>query len=213
MRKIKEAIQLFDSGDTRSFNEIYAGKENLFEDIDDVISPKMKALFESVYATVNGESQMRIHLKEDLAKHDGPKPSGDGVSNAHNPALSKGPTSEVTQSGARQDDDSKLGNEPAMGHGAGPKKSVASGTVQFQEAELKDIFEKAQLKENFELDDDYVSEDADSLDEFHDSVYDGDDDSWGDEFGSDYLDYEDMENDFEFDAADDEYSLENDDWE
>lgn len=154
MKKIKEAIAHFDDpSDTRSFNEIYAGREDLFEgdDIDGIISPKMRKLFESVYGE-HGTGK----LQEDMAKHDGPKPGNDGVSNAHNPPLSKGPTSEVTQSGARQDDDSKLGSEPAKGHGAGPEKKVASGVVQFTEEQNKEfanLFEKAQLKES--LDDEF----------------------------------------------------------
>jgi hypothetical protein len=48
----EEAIQLFDSGESRSFDEIY-GKDNaLFkEGIDDIIDPKMKKLFEATYSS------------------------------------------------------------------------------------------------------------------------------------------------------------------
>lgn len=59
-KRLDEAIQFFDTGETKSFNEIYSGKENLFEDMDDVISPKMKGLFESTYGGSQG-----THLKEE----------------------------------------------------------------------------------------------------------------------------------------------------
>jgi hypothetical protein len=164
MKKIREAIAHFDSGDTRSFNEIYAGREDLFEDVDDVISPRMKALFESVYATVNGESVLRLHLTEENSAnpHAGPKPGPDGVPDEINSqALSKGPANSITQSGARQDDDSKLGNEPSMGYGAGPNKP---STSKYVEMEMRDIYEKAQLKES--LDDMIDLDDLDDEDEF-----------------------------------------------
>lgn len=158
-KSLKEAFALFDNGDTRSFNEIYAGQEDLFEgdDIDGIISPRMKKLFEEVYGATQGKK-----LQEDLAKHDGPSPSNDGVPHEINAKpLSKGPASSITQSGARQDDDSKLGQEPAKGHGAGPQKQVASGVVQFTEAEMKDVFEKAQLNESLDdFDDDDFDFDA-----------------------------------------------------
>jgi len=51
MRKlIEEAIQLFDN-ETKSFNELYEGKENLFDDVEN-IDPKFTKrfkLFESIY--------------------------------------------------------------------------------------------------------------------------------------------------------------------
>ena len=49
----EEAIQLFDSGDNRSFDQIYAGKEDLFENVDDLINPKFKKLFEETYQVGN----------------------------------------------------------------------------------------------------------------------------------------------------------------
>jgi len=57
----EEATALYDSnGDYRTFNEIYAGKEDLFEgNIDDIIDPKMRKLFESIY-----EEPQKQQLKE-----------------------------------------------------------------------------------------------------------------------------------------------------
>jgi len=191
MRKLKEeAITLFDTGDQRSFNELYEGQEHLFTDVDDLISPKFKKLFEETYqvgniqqkqtlrecdvkygnangfqeldnrndgvpeghnrslAPAGGSSpkvrqstpnystnkplyEMFERIYEDVSGPPGghydsgkgsPKPSNDGVpSEINGSALSKGPASSIVQSGARQDDNSQLGNEPAMGHGAGPK--------------------------------------------------------------------------------------------
>lgn len=49
MRKLtEEAIRLFD-GETRSFNELYKDKADLFEDCDDLIDPKFRKLFEATY--------------------------------------------------------------------------------------------------------------------------------------------------------------------
>jgi hypothetical protein len=246
MRKqyLKEAIELFDDNDPRSFNELYEGQEDLFKDVDSLINPKFRKLFEETYQVGNvqqkrlrecdvkygaangfqeldnrndgvpeghnrslapsggsspkvrqskpnystnkslneGSSSDILHLDADIPRgspyystdeniehakmrsdrehatkmmhkrrqdlgldelliesferifensnpsgaadnnpRQGPKPGNDGVPSGHNPALSKGPTSQVTQSGARQDDDSKLGSEPAMGYGNGPK--------------------------------------------------------------------------------------------
>jgi antitoxin component of RelBE/YafQ-DinJ toxin-antitoxin module len=61
MRKtyLKEAIELFDDGDTRSFNELYEGKEDLFSDVDTLIHPKFKKLFEETYL-VGNEKQTRL---------------------------------------------------------------------------------------------------------------------------------------------------------
>jgi hypothetical protein len=157
MKKIKEAVKLFDNGDTRSFNEIYAGKEDLFEDIDDIISPKMKKLFESVYANTSVQK-----LNEEVLAKDNPHhnftggegdPKSDGVSNAHNPALNKGATSEVTQSG----------------------QDYSSNPALFEA--MKDIFEKAQLKESFDdFDDDEEFEfDAASEDVKIDDEFEGED--------------------------------------
>ena len=224
----EEAIALFDGTDTGSFDDIYKGREDLFEDVDSLINPKFRKLFEAVYQTGNLDAK-RLRLRENdaslendvkdnldetkdeikesvnekifrecnvtYAKKSGgsyldapemtnrvdgipgghnpqlskgptskvrqsgarlntnkglneqfshifkecnippgghydsgresPAPSGDGVNNAHNPALSKGPTSEVTQSGARQDDSSKLGSEPPLGDSH--KKSANHG--------------------------------------------------------------------------------------
>jgi len=166
MRKIKEAIALFDNGDSRSFNQIYSGKEDLFEDddIDSIISPRMKKLFEEVY----GNTQQR--LKEEVDAKDNPhhnftggegSPKPDGVPSGHNPSLSKGPTNQVTQSGARQDDNSSLGNEPPKGD-----------STKYNESLMKEIFEKAQLNESFDFDDDEFSHDA-AEDDFLDDEDDG----------------------------------------
>jgi hypothetical protein len=62
MTKLREeAIQLFDGGDSRSFDEIYGKENTLFEDVDDVIDPRMKKLFEATYQT--GQLQQK-HLRE-----------------------------------------------------------------------------------------------------------------------------------------------------
>jgi hypothetical protein len=48
----EEAIALFDSGENRSFDEIYGKDNQLFnEGIDDIIDPKMKKLFEATYSS------------------------------------------------------------------------------------------------------------------------------------------------------------------
>jgi hypothetical protein len=150
MRKMREAIQLFDTGDSRSFNDIYAGKEDLFEDCDDIISPKMKALFESVY----GSTQTR--LKEEVSAENNPDhnfsgkegcPKPDGVPGAHNKAGLNGQDPETEQSGHDY-----------------------SGNPALFEA-MKSIYEQAQLREDF--DDDFedeefefdAAEDADDFDE------------------------------------------------
>jgi len=62
----EEAIQLFDTGDSRSFNEIYSGREDLFENVDDMIDPRFRRLFESVYDK-NGKPKSQRHLKESMA--------------------------------------------------------------------------------------------------------------------------------------------------
>jgi hypothetical protein len=152
MRKMREAIQLFDSGDTRSFNDIYAGKEELFEDCDDIISPKMKALFESVY----GSTQTR--LREEVSAENNPDhnfsgkegcPDPDGVPGAHNKAGLNGQDPETEQSGHDY-----------------------SGNPALFEA-MKDIYEQAKLKEDFAFDDDDDLEEfefdaAESSDDFED---------------------------------------------
>jgi hypothetical protein len=54
MRRLREeAIQLFDNSDRRTFDEIYKDKMDLFEDVDDIIDPRMKKLFEATYQTGN----------------------------------------------------------------------------------------------------------------------------------------------------------------
>ena len=59
-RKMKEEIiRMFDSGDQRSFEEIYGKDSPLFEDVDDVIDPRKRKLFEEVYRNGN-----QIRLKE-----------------------------------------------------------------------------------------------------------------------------------------------------
>jgi hypothetical protein len=57
----EQAIQLFDSGDQRSFDEIYGDKMDLFEDVEDIIDPRMKKLFEATYQTGNIQQK---HLRE-----------------------------------------------------------------------------------------------------------------------------------------------------
>jgi hypothetical protein len=52
--KLDEAIALFDDNDSRSFDQIYGRDNPLFEDgIDDLISPRMRKLFEATYQTGN----------------------------------------------------------------------------------------------------------------------------------------------------------------
>jgi hypothetical protein len=60
-RKIKEeVIRMFDGNDYRSFEEIYGKDSSLFEDVDDVIDPRKRKLFEEIYRNNN-----QIRLKED----------------------------------------------------------------------------------------------------------------------------------------------------
>ena len=49
MRRISEAIEMFDRGsDYRTFDEVYSDdeKEQLFDDVDDLIDPRFKKMFE-----------------------------------------------------------------------------------------------------------------------------------------------------------------------
>ena len=165
----EEAMALFDDGDSRTFEDIY-GKGQIFEDNEDIIHPKMRKLFEEVHEAsrpIQGASR-RIRETEELQEEteqldeseqleeeapkydlastkDTPRPSGDGVPNGHNPPLSKGPTSQVTQSGARQDDNSKLGNEPPMGFGAGPRKRQQENVNQENMTKLfEDVYRKTE---------------------------------------------------------------------
>jgi hypothetical protein len=65
----EEAIALFDSGETRSFDEIYGKNNDLFnEGIDDIIDPKMKKLFESTYQTGNIQ-QKRLFENEETENY------------------------------------------------------------------------------------------------------------------------------------------------
>jgi hypothetical protein len=185
MRKLKEeAIRLYDTGDTRSFAQIYAGREDLFEDVDEIISPKMKALFESVY----GETHHK--LKEEIGgdASDNPnhnfsgdegKPSGDGVCDGHNKAGIGGSDPCVNQSGQDYSSNPKLFDES-----------------------MKEIYEKAQLKESFEDEDDFDFDAIDDEDDF--------DTSEGeiDPLDADSLDDLDDEDDFSFEDYDDGTSLE-----
>jgi hypothetical protein len=165
MKKIKEeAIRLYDNpGDTRSFNDIYKDKMGLFEDdTNDIISPKMKALFEQVYG--NNQTRLREEIGGDASKNPNHnfsggegKPSGDGVCDGHNSSLMGGEDPCTTQGQGRGD---------------------SNNAKLFNEAQMKDLFEKAKLKEDFE--DDY---------EF-DPEWDGLDDE-----------------EFDFDAAEDENEI------
>lgn len=107
MKRIKEAYALFDSSDTRSFNEIYSGKEDLFEGVDDMIDPRMRKLFEETYQI----SSTKTHLKE--ADHnfsgDEPGPSDDGVPAGHNRPGLEGEDHEAVQGQGRgHSDNSKI---------------------------------------------------------------------------------------------------------
>jgi len=111
----EEAIQLYDSGDSRSFNEIYKGREDLFENVDDLIDPKFRKLFESIYdESGNLRPAPKKRLREADVKYGGNQWTGgldnknDGVPAGHNPPLSKGATSQVTQSGQDYDTNPKL---------------------------------------------------------------------------------------------------------
>jgi len=79
MRKqyLQEAIQLFDDQDQRSFNELYEGKEDLFQDnVDDLIAPKFRKLFEATYQTGNMSNK---RLRESLNENgDCPECGGQG---------------------------------------------------------------------------------------------------------------------------------------
>lgn len=212
MRKIKEAIQLFDSGDTRSFNEIYAGKEDLFEDVDDMISPKMRALFESVYGQTHHGKQLREEVDamsnpdHNFSGGEG-KPSGDGVCDGHNRA-------------------GLSGSDPCATQGQG--RGDSNNAPLFNESLMKEIYEKAQLKESFEddydEDDDFDWDAADEEDDFQptgeiddepfddlddteedfeDEVYEDYDDGTYMEGSSDYRDMSgDVESDFDEDFDD-----------
>ena len=63
----EEAIAHFDSKDKRSFNEIYKGQDNLFEDVDDMIDPRFRKLFESVYDNKGKLRQLREMNQEQAA--------------------------------------------------------------------------------------------------------------------------------------------------
>jgi hypothetical protein len=204
MRKLKEeAIRLYDTGDTRSFAQIYAGREDLFEDVDEIISPKMKALFESVYGETHNKLKEEIGGDaSDNPNHnfsgDEGKPSGDGVCDGHNKAGISGSDPCVNQSGQDYSSNPKLFDES-----------------------MKEIYEKAQLKESFEDEDDFDFDavedeeevniddlddegeidplDADNLDDFEDE-----------DFFEDYDDGTSLEDSYEYEdySSDDEFDLE-----
>jgi hypothetical protein len=186
MRKLtEEATRLYDDpNDTRTFAEIYAGKDSLFEDVDDIISPKMKALFESVYGSTHS-----TRLREEVSAENNPnhnfsgkegKPSGDGVCDGHNKAGMGGSDPCVNQS--EQD------------YSSNPKL-------------FENIYEKALLKESF---DDYDEEyDEDLEDEFEfDATEDENEIDFLDADTLDDLDNEDFNEEFLFDDIDDGTSLE-----
>jgi len=64
----EETIQLFDSKDKRSFNEIYKGQEDLFEDCDDLIDPRFRKLFEETYGSTQNLKQLREEAGENISK-------------------------------------------------------------------------------------------------------------------------------------------------
>jgi hypothetical protein len=113
-RLTEEAIQLFDSGDTRSFNDLYKGKEDLFEDVDDLIDPRFKKLFEATYQTGNLQ-QKRLREATDADYNfsgDEPGPSGDGVPAGHNSPGLNGEDTQATQGQGRGDsNNARLFNE------------------------------------------------------------------------------------------------------
>lgn len=112
--RLDEAIQLFDGGDHRSFNEIYAGQEDLFENVDDLIDPRMRKLFESTYQTGNVQ-QKRIQLREAEVKYGGNQwcseleNDNDGVPDGHNRPGIGGSDPQVRQSRPRYHTNAKLG--------------------------------------------------------------------------------------------------------
>jgi hypothetical protein len=131
MRNLREeAIQLFDSGDQRSFDELYAGKEDLFEDVDDIIDPRFKKLFEATYQTGNIQqkrlresepsSNASTNSEHNFTGAEG-KPSGDGVCDGH--------------------------NKPGLG-GEDPCATQGQGRGDSSNASLFESIYKAQIKKN-----------------------------------------------------------------
>lgn len=64
MNRFNEAIELFDNRDQRTFDDIYGDKLELFEDVDDVIDPRMIKLFEETYQTGNLQQKRLIESQE-----------------------------------------------------------------------------------------------------------------------------------------------------
>ena len=65
MERFNEMTQLFDSGDQRTFDDIYGDNTgSLFEDVDGVIDPRMIKLFEATYQTGNLDNKKLIESQE-----------------------------------------------------------------------------------------------------------------------------------------------------
>jgi hypothetical protein len=119
MRKLREEITaMFDDGDKRSFDEIYGDRMDLFEDVEDIIDPKMKKLFEATYQT--GSLQQK-HLKESEPSSNAStnpdhnfsgaeeKPKDDGIPNGHNNPGLGGADPQATQGQGRGDSNNAPG--------------------------------------------------------------------------------------------------------
>jgi len=145
-RRLREAEQLDEESDEEP--GIREGQEEL-----DELEEAARKNVDEFFASLREEAP-----KYDLASSkDTPRPSGDGVPSNHNNGPNMGGSSPaVTQSGPRQDDNSKLGSEPPMGHGAGPKKRQQESVVKmFEEVYVQaHLEEKRALREEDDDDDD-----------------------------------------------------------
>jgi len=63
MRNIlrEEAIRMFDDNDPRSFDQIYGNDSELFEDVEDMIHPRMRKLFEDIYDESGNPKGQRLN--------------------------------------------------------------------------------------------------------------------------------------------------------
>lgn len=115
MKTLKESYTFTSENGDKSFDELYKDSR-LFEDADDLIDPRFKKLFESVYGSGSGT---RTKLKEtwdfNFSGDEG-APSGDGVPAAHNKAGMGGTDTATNQSysGGCPATNAKLFNESKL---------------------------------------------------------------------------------------------------
>ena len=77
MRNIlrEEAIRMFDDNDPRSFDQIYGNDSELFEDVEDMIHPRMRKLFEDIYDESGNPKGQRLNESDEPLPRKSPRNS------------------------------------------------------------------------------------------------------------------------------------------